>query len=460
MKRAVLAASVLLGGCVYLNTLYNARTYYREAERARLGGETETAAELYRTALEKARASFVRDSLGGWADPALLVLGQASFRLGMLPEARLALERAYSNSRDPDVRSEAGVYLGAVLAASGDHRGALGFLNEALRETRREDLRGEGHMWRARILLARGEVDQGWWDLERAVEEDPRLDIPASLERLVWALASGDRRRAAQGALGLLQDPRGGLWVDSLSALAAVTARAWSPGDAAELLAPVRGAPWAPAPREQLLLQRIDLLMEAGDTLAAETELGWVGQGAGPGAARARMAIAGIRLRQVDDPAGLESVRRVLLPAATDSAVFAELEALRVMELLADPEVRSFPTLFAAGELARDRLGAPSLARGFFLAAARDSAAGPWRGKAALAALTLGPDDDEAAALRLALLRQQDPYLARARNRYLPSDTLAALDGALQTRLDSVRVWALAEARRRDVLVRSRAGGN
>ncbi len=459
IRRFLTAGSLLLAGCVYLNTLYNARTSYELGERARLAGQSESARSAYQVTLSKAAESFRRDSLGRWAMPSLLLVGQAHLRLGSLDEARAALERVLADARDPELRQEAQLFLGAVLVSSGEYSQAVDVLNGVLRELRRSGLRGEGHMWRARVLLAQGQVEQGWWDLERAVEEDHRLEVPSHLERLAWAILRDDPARAAQGADALLRDPAAGIWADSLSRLVDRASRTWSHGRAAELLSPARGAPWTPGPRDRLLLQRINLLLKAGDTLAAETELGWVARGAGAASVPARLALARIRLRQIRTPDDVAQVRRVLLPVATDSAVVAELESLRMVELLWEEGRDDFVPLFAAAELAREELDAPGLARTLYLGAARDSSAGPWRGKAALAAVAVGPDSEEERLWRRDLLRVRDPYLARARNRYLPTDTLARLDATLQLALDSVRAWARMEAQRRDVLVRSRTGG-
>ncbi|MDT8341108.1 MAG: tetratricopeptide repeat protein [Longimicrobiales bacterium] len=459
MRRAAAGVgALLLGGCVYLNTLYNARTHFREGERARLAGDRPAAEAEYQAALEKAGRGFRKDSLGGWAYPALLLVGQAHLRLGAPREARAALERVVQSTPDTLVRREARLFLGAALVESGEYAPALQALNRSLTELPPGAQRGEAHLWRARVHLAEGRVDQGWWDLERAVEEDGRLESAAHLERVRWALASDDPARAAQGARGLLRSPGSVPWLDSLAVLVRTAERVWSPEVAAGLLAAARGAPLPPRPRDDLLLLRTGLLLAAGDTLAAETELGAVAQDAGPGAAAARLSMAEVRARRVTELAGLDDVRRVLLPAASDSAVVGVLELLRVIELLVESGDGPFPARFAAAELARDRLGARELARALFRQAARDTTGGPWRGKAALAAAALGDDTAAGEEVRLELLRGRDPYLARARNRYLPSDTLARLDGLLNARLDSVRGWAQAEARRRDVEVRSRAG--
>lgn len=458
MRRALPLVALTLSGCVYLNTLYNARRYYGEGERARLEGRSEEAREAYRAARDKAATSFRNDSLGRWAHSSLLLLGEAHLRLGDLPEGRMALERVLAEAEDESVRREARLYLGAVLAEGGEYSQALALLNESLMELDDGELRGEGHMWRARILLAQGHVDRGWWDLERAVEEDDRLAVPGHLERLAWAVVRADTARAIMSAESLLHDPGAGIWADSVAALVALAYRRWSPETAASLLSAARSAPWAPEPRDVLLEMRIDLLLTSGDTLAAETELGWMAQRSGPGSLPARLALSRIRLRRVSDVHEFDQVRRVLLPAATEPEVLPVLETLRVVEMLTDPEAGGFPATFAAGEIAAEVLDAERLARTFFLRAAFDSTGGAWRGKAVLASRAAGATDGELAGLRRQLLRARDPYLVRARNRYLPTDTLVALDAALQRELDSVLEWARGEAQRRDVLIRGGPG--
>jgi len=172
------------------------------------------------------------------------------------------------------------------------------------------------------------------------------------------------------------------------------------------------------------------------------------------------MNLASIRLRRVGEASELEAVRAVLLPVSTDPRALALLEDLRVFELLATRDSDPFASRFAAAELARETLGAPVLARNFFMEAAQGGDAGLWQGKAALAALTLSDTGDARRSSAALVAHTGDPYVAAARNRYLPLDTLARLDAALQPRLDEACGWAREEARRRDVLIRSRAGGS
>jgi hypothetical protein len=455
----LLVGALFLTGCVYLNTLYNARTLHDAGDRARLAGRAEAAESAYRASLEGAGKAFRQDTVGEWASASLLLVGRNHVRLQQPEEARAALETVLRRDPAAEVALEARVFLGAALVEAGEHPAALRVLNQVLGELPPGELRAEAHVWRARVLLAQGRVDQGWWDLERAVELDERLRVPTQLERLRWAIVAGDAARSTRAVAGLVEEAEASIWADSMAALVEVEHRTRGPATAASLLAPARTAAWAPAPRDSLLLLRADLLLAAAETLAVESELGWMARRAGPGAAPALLGLARIRLRRLDDPAALGEVRDLLLPASGDSAAVQLLEDLRTVELLAGRREDRFAARFVAAEMAQDVLGSPGLARRLYQAAALEPAAGAWRGKAALAALALADDPEVRWPVAELVQGMDDPYVTWARNRYLPGDTLVRLDAALQPRLDSARVWARREARRRDVLVRTRANG-
>jgi hypothetical protein len=444
---------------VYLNTLYNARTLHDEGDRARLAGQPEAARASYAASLEGAARAFRKDSVGGWAAESLLLVGMNHVRLGQHREARAALEAVLSLPVEPEVEREARVFLGAALVEAGEHDRALLTLNRSLAELPPGRLRAEAHMWRARVLFARGRDDQGWWDLDRAVELDRRLRVPGQLERMRWAIVSGDPEQGSRAVDILVHEADASIWADSILALVELEHHSRGPGSAAALLAPARSAEWAPAPRDSLLLVRARLLLAAAETLAVESELGWMSRRSGPGLAQALLGLAQVRLRRLDDPESLGDVRDLLLPASADPGVVDLLEELRAVELLAARPEEAFVSRFAAAELARETLGAPRLARRLYQAAALEPEGGDWRGKAALAALTLAADPESRWPAAELVQTLGDPYVTSALNRYLASDTVARLDAALQPRLDSAVSWARLEARRRDVLIRTRTNG-
>lgn len=456
----VLLPLLALSGCVYLNTLYNAETLHQEGERARLAGQPEVAEAAYQASLEGAARAFRKDSLGGWSSSALLLVGRNHVRLGRSREARAALGAVLDGDAAPDVEAEARVFFAAALVEAGERDAALRMLNRSLGELPPGPLRAEAHMWRARVLLASGRVEQGWWDLDRAVELDERLLVPSQLERMRWAIASGDPIQGSRAVDALSREPEASIWADSILSLVELERQVRGPESAASLLAPARTAEWAPAPKDSLLLVRARLLMAAAETLAVESELGWMSRrSGGPGLAPALLGLAEVRLRRIDDPGALGGIRDLLLPATGDERVVALLEEIRTVELLAAREDDPFVSWFAAAELSRETLGAPGLARRLFQAAALEPEGGAWRGKAALAALTLAGDPEARWPVTELIQTLEDPYVTSAMNRYLSTDSLARLDAALQPRLDSAVTWARQEARRRDVLIRTRSNG-
>ncbi|MEQ9569124.1 MAG: tetratricopeptide repeat protein, partial [Longimicrobiales bacterium] len=261
------AAGVLLGfvasGCVYLNSLYNARQRFEDGERARIEGRADDARIAYDDAIRKASASFRKEPEGRWADDALYVLGRAYLRRGDYARALGALEQAADRADDPSVAAGARLYIGAALAQVGDRPRARRLLDDAVVALAGDDLAGEAHYWRGRLLLAVGRVDDGLRDLTRAEQVDARLHIPVEFERLAWGIEADDTVRAVRAAAGLLADPVAGLLADSIGALVERAARRWGPGPAAALLAPTRTGDWPPGPRDRLLMQRVALLAEA-----------------------------------------------------------------------------------------------------------------------------------------------------------------------------------------------------
>lgn len=458
MRPAYPLLALAIGGCVYLNTLYNAGTAWDRAEDARLNARSDSAKAAYARALDGASATFRQDSLGPWAQPALLLAGKAQLRLGNPAQAELILSRVVRESADSALVSEARLFLGAARWRGGDPEGAIAELNLALFGLEESRLRGEAHLWRGRVLLERGLPDQGFWDLERAAEAHGALRVPAALERVSFAVESGIPQQAASGLGVILSRSAAGVWGDSVSTLMRRARDRWGPAVAGELLAAAETSRWLPEHRTPLVIQRAGFLREAGDEEGAGAALAGVIRKGGPVAPRARLALARQVTAGARTPADLTPVPEILAPGRQDSELAEFLVATRQVRLLAEVEPTGLPGLFAAGELARDALGAPGLASYLLMQAAKAGDAGPWAGKAWLAASELRrlhpgaahPGQVELERLRFRLARSRDPYLAAARNRYLPTDTLAALDRILQVRLDSALAWAAEALRRGD----------
>lgn len=330
------------------------------------------------------------------------------------------------------------VFLGAGRLVAGDLDGGTILLNEALRGLDGGDGLAEGHLWRGRALLARGNVDGGWWDLDRAGEGSAGVRIAAALERLRWGVALGDGGRAREGIRRLFANPAAGEVGDTMAALVRRAGESWGWAEAARLLEGAASARWDRAARGRIRIERARLLAAAGEPIAARAEASAVASGVGPAAAEARLLLARWHLKGARALVELDEAVRFLLPAEGDPRAAALLQAVQSVSALAEEGLEEPLAWFAAAEMARDRLGAPLLARGLFLAyadAARDE---PWSVKALLAALEVSPSEGDRAWLRGRLEgREESPYVLAARG--APAPGFERLEEELARRLDEMR---------------------
>jgi hypothetical protein len=428
----------LLSGCVYYNAIYNAQRLFDQGERAHWSGRDSVAAERYEEVIRKAADGYRRQPDGPWADEALYLIGRAHFRRGRMRAARAALREAAADAGDTTARLDAICYLGATLVASGDVERGMPLLDEALRGLRSGPASAEGHLWRARAFLEQGRLERGWQDLDAVKRTDRRLRVAAGLERLRWGAHYGDHLQVREAAAGLLSEPEAGQRADSILTLMAAVAERWGAADAAQLLSGVGAAPGERTVRGEVRLARAHYLRAAGDTAMAADEARAVAAGIGSSAGSARILLARWRLARAQGLSETQHVVALLRPAAKDAAVARMLVDLKALSDLSAAGLDDPLGWFAAGEIARDRLGAPYLALGFFLAYADAAPHEPWAPKAILAALSVAPSEGTRAWLRGRLEGLAgSPYVRAARGE--PAPGLESLDEELAERLKAVR---------------------
>ena len=452
-----LLAIATLGGCAYYNALYNAKRLYRDAEAASDRGDAQLAEAAYRESLEKAARSLERDPEGRWADDALLLVAQNHFALGDCAAARAALGRVLRDTRDEALSARARAYLGASEQCLGAPRLALAQLDSAMPDLDAESAVGAfARLWRARARFDLDQTEAAWSDLDAVSSRDDALGRAARLEQIARALEADRADLATAGFHALLADPAGDLYADSMRTLAGAASERWGGAVARDALEPAPRAPWAGEIRDRLVVERARQAALAGDTAMALRELVMAASRSTAQAANeARIAIARLRLAQAADPVELAEIRAVLLPAIGDQTVRPIVNAIGVIGALLAEAQRGQPlALFAAAEVARDRLHAFTLARRLFSGYADVAGATPWATKAVLAALALDPPAPEATRLQARLAAASDVYAVAARGS-MPAgfeDTEQRLDQALQglvaraTRTAQERDVAIGEA--------------
>lgn len=441
MRRAgttVLAClPVLLAACAYHNVIHNARDLYRAGEEQRRAGHDSLSAIRYREVVRKTGEAYRARPGSDWACDALVLLGRAHLRLGDLRAARAAFEEATTVSEVCAARGDLQVQQAAVAVELGDRARALERLNAALQTDLAEEAAAEAHLLRGRLFLSRRLVEQGWWDLERAADIHTAIRTEAGLAALRWSVAHGDPDRSRRAMRRLFAYQEAGVRADSVRALVSRARAGWGAAAAAELLAGAGDASWDRSARGGLALWRAEMLHEAGDTAQARREAAVVASGLGTTAADARLLLARWRFARALDLQQLARVRTVLLPSGADPRVVEVLAAIDQVEAYANAGLEDPIGLFAAGEVARDRLGADLVARGLMLAYAAGDHDEPWKPKALLAAIELSDAVGDREWLRGRLEAYRDnPYVLAALGGSAAG--FESLEGELAVRLEEL----------------------
>ncbi|MDH5590538.1 MAG: tetratricopeptide repeat protein [Gemmatimonadota bacterium] len=432
---ALFAALTLSSACTYYNSIYNAQRRYLDAEGYRIAGADSLAAAAYRDVLLRAADGYRREPSGPWAPEALSLMGRSHLRLGDLRAARAALEQVVPDTGR--IASEARVYLGAVLVRSGDATTGLALLDRALGEDTGGPSRAEGHLWRARVLLDRGDLGDGWRDLDRAASH-PSVAVDAGLEALRWAVEYDDSARVRGAVEQLRSEPAAAERLDSILVLMGGWEARHGPASGADVLGG-EAPDWPRRAVARMRLARAVMLREAGDTATARVEVTGIARGVGESAAESRVLLSRWHLGRAGELLDIQMVRAILIPASGDPEVDSLLTALSMVDALAGMGIEEPLAWFAAGELARDRLEAPELARGLFLAYADGGGEDPWTPKALLAALDVARTPGDRAWIRGRLEgRAESPYVLAARG--LPAPGLQEMEEELGRRLSGILV--------------------
>ncbi|MBR9988176.1 MAG: tetratricopeptide repeat protein [Gemmatimonadetes bacterium] len=452
LRLAVLAGMLLLGGCGYFNSLYNAKRNFSTAERATRSGDRTTAAREYRAAIDRAAVSYRKYPNGRWADDALLLLGRARFELGEYEAAAAAMETLLEQSDDAQQRAVAHAYRGAALFMLEDLPAAIAHLDSAASALREDSEDGAfARLWRARTAFEQGRSEAGWQDLTAATSSR-RMAHRIAMEGVRRSLQQRDSARAFEFMHHLARAPHEGGSQMRADSILDVLGREWSPSIAFGSSAPIGQSDWPADVRDAIALTRARLAVRAGDPdtgLAMAMQLGnTINLGIG---SRARRLAAEIRLAKAESTDELEDVRSVLLPAYDDRPALELMRRVRAAQILLrnGQDAGSSISLFAAAELLRDEAGAPLLARRVFLdfAAQQPSI---WAGKAALAAHQIAQSEETAAALvRLAT----NPYVSSVRGTTYDAAEIDRAEERLAYGIAGLRTDAIAEAIRRDVAV-------
>lgn len=413
MKRVAWWLPLLLlgAGCAYYNGMYNAKRLAGRARKAEREGRTFDASSLWGQVAVKAESMLVRHPGSKWDDEARLLQGTAQARLKDCAGALPLLEQVMVQAASREFREQAAMLVGGCRVTLGDPVGATAAYAR-LTDSPDPERRNLALYAHGRALRIAG-------------------DFPAALTELS---ASADRRAPAERMVALAgvgRVPEAVGLADSLLAAGDSTAP-WDslvavlerehPAAADSLLGTLAAAPALPAPLRATLLVQDGVRRAAEDSAGAERRF------------QEAMALAG--RSPIETEARYHRVRvRIARVAGTPDllALLDDLEAgedapgpfgprltmlalqVRRLAIAADSAPAGTPRgdlrLFAAGEIARDSVGALGFSRSQFERVAREWPASPFAPKAIMALIDLQPGDRDSLVRVLEERYGASPYV-------------------------------------------------
>jgi tetratricopeptide (TPR) repeat protein len=408
-------ATLLLGGCVYYNGMYNANRLAKSARKAEREGRTFEANNLWGQVATKAESVVVRHPTSKYAAQAAILRGVALARLGQCDQALGVLTQAMLEENPRDLNEDALLATGRCQILVGNAPAGVSAFAPLL-ESKDRDRRREAHFYHASLLRQSGRYEEALRALEGI--KDPRADG----ERIL-ALAGAGRVSQALALVDTLviQEDTLRKW-DSLL----VTLGQQNPSAASLLIDRLKPLPVRnPELRARRLLDDGTRLTDS-DPARATARFNEAIQVAGnaDAAGRAHVNLARLKLRGARAPDDLPPVVKALddLPRRFESVAYEATQLSAVVRGV-DSAARSITwetprgdlRLFLAAEAARDSLRAPALAEHLFRRILADYPASSYAAKVVLAVQQLNPAWADSARALLEGPYADSPYLAMIR---------------------------------------------
>jgi hypothetical protein len=402
---------LVLTGCSWSNSLYNARRLSESALKAEREERTFDATSFWGQVAVKADSAYQRNPTGGGSTQALWLRGRALARLGDCDAAMPLLERAQITASGSDWQDDLRLEMARCRLLGGETDMALQLVTPLLTSTddrlrdQARSLAGRSLMqaerWEeARVFLAEDVTTEGTWLHALAL---------ARLGRSADAIAAMEGRITAGDSVTN--------WDDLFRAFATHPGNAGS----SELRSRLEVQRWV----TDTVKHRWDLAtaqtMMSHDSAVATLMLERISDGSRtPSTTMARMMLIDQLIGQAKDDSTLfAALARIEEFGRNDPSMVFQIQALtswsRAMRVDLDTTRAGAPDgdmmLFFHATVARDTIKSPALAAWLLGRLERDWPASPYVPKALLARMALQPDSLEALRRRLES-HTGSPYLA------------------------------------------------
>ncbi len=179
-----------LSGCVYWNTMYNAKRHFKEAEKQNnpeLGGTKMTAnRRLYEDAIAKAAKVVQKHPKSKYHDDALYLIGVSYFRIDNYSKSESAFRELLAVHPKSEFLEESQLYLARCRMQSGDEQAAYRTFSELATTARKPEWRSEATFQRGVYLSEIGSHDSAVAAFQQILDDYPET-IRANEARVLAA---------------------------------------------------------------------------------------------------------------------------------------------------------------------------------------------------------------------------------------------------------------------------------
>ena len=434
-RRALPAAlTLLLGGCVYYNGLWNAHRYAHDARKQERGGQGDAAIQNWSLAAVEAESVAAHHPHSGWLPEALVTAGEGLAGSNECQSAVTTLDRAAPLTANTALLERIALVRSRCALRAEDYEAAEAYAEPVLNSRDRER-REEAALFAGRGARGAGRLDTAVVLFGRSRRRD------AGVEEFLTLVAAGRTGRADTLCDSLVA--RQPLETDWDSMFVALARAAGSAAASAVVGRVVPRARLTAGARARIYLDDGYRLLASEDVPSADARFVQAGDVASDSAEAdvARVARLQARAARAESLDSLAAVSTDLAPLTQHgSGVGAARRLQQILEQLGGKD-SSVAGMFRRGELARDSLQAPPLAAALLIGFAQQHPTSLFAPKAIVAAIPLVPDRSDSLTHVLQGTYRTSPYTLALNGASSPGytqaeDSLARLFGirARQTR--------------------------
>ncbi|MFH1335833.1 MAG: tetratricopeptide repeat protein, partial [Candidatus Zixiibacteriota bacterium] len=175
----VMLMALLLSGCAYYNTFYNAKRSFKEGEKAQKNATAAARQNMgktqYEDAIKKASKVLTFYPKSKWADDALFLMGKAYFNMGEYVKAKRKFEELEQSFPKSKLLDNSHYFISLCQYNLGEKTEAVNSMNELL-DSKKTDKKRKGQVsfWIGEIQFENKEYDDAITYYEKTLKEfDP-----------------------------------------------------------------------------------------------------------------------------------------------------------------------------------------------------------------------------------------------------------------------------------------------